>query len=959
MLRALLPLALHAVLIGVALLAGPAAAQDVAPSGALQQMPLPGGLEGALASINDRVRPDRGQFLLEVIRRTYNRPPTVKNTPRDTLLQSLLLQLDRSSQSPSDSDAAIPLPMPPSVWIETVFGGRETPRTLASAILRSRGPALLYYGLFSLDDATRAWLAGEPQLIADLAAQPAASFLVAAPGLRVRGKAVQVPGGDLAVPAWEALVGRRVAEPAAFVRALVGQEEGRLGFFFATLAQLTPEQQRAALHLDAPNPSDRVSAVRRLHAVFERVTLGWRVDDRVFWRPTLDPALLLSELGTDASGRFALPGGRRFWKAVFDAEHDVTKTNGEAAQASFGDGDPVDFLWLCEQVFAGERNEDRRRYAQVLFAARHSLQISAAGAPDAIEAIRAVHGYPALIATLERAKLADIRVFASAVRRAHSINGIRDDGRMKRALAQFQGALALVTRAAIRGGLRPDALAAAVSSVSRVEPTVRGDYEGQLVRWLVGWTEAHVRKAPGLPELDVPTPGPLERDVLQVLAGPPPLEPRVIEWEGTKYRLDFARAEAMRLARVLGEENLPFLSSARALVDLADVLKGAGLNGERLRKESKTFIGIGQSVGWDGATTWKGSDVPRRHRDVAAGLDRAAQAGDSRAASALAPALLVLADDLLARGLMEAAYAVALGQRDRAVISADEAAQRHEFGLYLPGGGRSVAWTLPLDAAGAPRGWHATGSLLGLDVRLALFSLLPLSSRPPPRRPTLDDDQRRVLIETVALVEPASMTDREGDVILAALKKGRARVASLRTAEEVEAVGDEIRLGPQRRALLAWTMTLAPERDRVEAFLSPTELLWLGLGRAPLTPGLHAWGMPSEPRVGCQCLRLVDRQPLEVLNGRWHSGIFASAFPDLNLRLAELLAELQMPAPLLAPVLASAMLDLVDSATSRDSDDRRGLVEFVQALRPERVELYLALLTTDGPLVPVEAGGAR
>jgi hypothetical protein len=34
-------------------------------------------------------------------------------------------------------------------------------------------------------------------------------------------------------------------------------------------------------------------------------------------------------------------------------------------------------------------------------------------------------------------------------------------------------------------------------------------------------------------------------------------------------------------------------------------------------------------------------------------------------------------------------------------------------------------------------------------------------------------------------------------------------------------------------------------------------------------------------------------------------------------------------------------------------------VDFVQALRPERVEQYLALLTTDGPLVPIESGGSR
>ncbi len=60
-----------------------------------------------------------------------------------------------------------------------------------------------------------------------------------------------------------------------------------------------------------------------------------------------------------------------------------------------------------------------------------------------------------------------------------------------------------------------------------------------------------------------------------------------------------------------------------------------------------------------------------------------------------------------------------------------------------------------------------------------------------------------------------------------------------------------------------------------------------------------------------------------------------------------------MPAVLLAPVLTAAALDFVNSVASRDPDDRRGLVEFVQSLRPDRVEQYLALLTTDGPLVPL------
>jgi len=72
----------------------------------------------------------------------------------------------------------------------------------------------------------------------------------------------------------------------------------------------------------------------------------------------------------------------------------------------------------------------------------------------------------------------------------------------------------------------------------------------------------------------------------------------------------------------------------------------------------------------------------------------------------------------------------------------------------------------------------------------------------------------------------------------------------------------------------------------------------------------------------------------------------------------ELLSELRMPAAVLPAVLASATVDFTDNATSRDPDDRRGPVEFVQALGSDRVEQYLGLLTTDGPLFPVGESSA-
>jgi hypothetical protein len=124
----------------------------------------------------------------------------------------------------------------------------------------------------------------------------------------------------------------------------------------------------------------------------------------------------------------------------------------------------------------------------------------------------------------------------------------------------------------------------------------------------------------------------------------------------------------------------------------------------------------------------------------------------------------------------------------------------------------------------------------------------------------------------------------------------------------------------------------------------------------PIPASFHAWGPSGAPRLGCECLQILDRRPVESFAGRWDSGIFASAFSDLNLRLAELLHELRMPAPLVAHVLLSATLDFVNNAVSRWHDDHRGLVAFVQGLRVERVELYLALLTSNGPLVPLADG---
>ncbi|MBA2306495.1 MAG: hypothetical protein H0W08_28230, partial [Acidobacteria bacterium] len=378
MLRVRLLAVFHAVMTGATLLAVPARAQNADVQGRLAVMPLPGGLRAALVAVGDRAEPDRSQFLIEIIRRADAGPSG--RSHRDSFLRPLLTHLEVSSGNQSAAGETLPLPLATQIWIDVVFGGRATPETLVAEILRSRSASLFYYGLLSLDEGTRAWLGTEPALVAELATRYPAAFLVAAPALRVARGVALVPGGEVAAPVWEALVGRRPDRPADFIRALVAQREGRLAYFFGAMSQLRPARTAFALNLGSPDPATRIAAARRLYAVFDRVAGQWQIEERTFWRPALDPALLVADLNVDGSGRPVLPGTPLFWRAV------LADTNqNPAPPGPLAEGEPLDFAWLCEQVFQGSSHIPQRRpYTVVLFASRVVGRITPETAADAV-----------------------------------------------------------------------------------------------------------------------------------------------------------------------------------------------------------------------------------------------------------------------------------------------------------------------------------------------------------------------------------------------------------------------------------------------------------------------------------------------------------------------------------------------------------------------------------------------
>jgi hypothetical protein len=903
--------------------------------GSLYDAALPGGLPGAAAAIGDPVDPDPSQFLLEVIRRFHSLPEIGTADSRFPQLTSLVSRLDEARGLTRDAppvDATVPLPLPPSLWIDAVFAGRARPGTLVGAILRSRDASLLYAGLLSLDDGTREWLAARPAFVRYLVSGRAARFLVAAPGLRVKDGHLVLPGGPAAEPAWRELLGQANA-PEDLIRTILEARRGSLAYAVGSLASLGAGTLSVVLELAQPLER-RIESLRRIHAAFEHVAFRWKIDQQPFWRPPLDPALLASELPVDAKGLLVVPGSHSFWSDVF-GESKRSDINGvESTHDGWGAEAPASFGWLCDQVFAGSPIEQRRRYDMVLFASRVLPPSMTQGDPATVEAVRATGQFPALTGTLERAGLVDPRAYAAAARRAAALSRIGKRPRAIQALVQFQGALALITRGALRRRLPDASLSALVSSLSGIDPGEHGEYEGRIVSWLDGHLPASAARG-----------GSLERRSIAWLSGPPSSEEEaaLVEWEGTRYRVDPVHAEAVRLSQILGEDPPPFLTSARALVEMAAALEreptseGMRAVTERVRAIIREFS----------------DELPPPEAKLARGLDtslqRAARGADLRRAARLAAIMRQLADGLLGRGLLEFTYAAAFGQPGVAAISVGEAAARHDLGG--PGRHLAAAWQWPEATTWPDREWRVTGAVLGLDVRLAGFSLVRISPRPPPRVPTLTGADRRVFVEAVGLAQPSRLTDARRDEIVAALARGRARLARVQSPSEVTDLADEIELSPTRRALLRWTVARAPER--VPAFLSLTELLWLGAGPNLDRQAFDAWGSPAEPRAGCLCLRFTDRRSSDSFAGRWNTGMLASHFPDLNLRLTELLAALNMPAVLLPSALAPATLELIENAARRDEDDRRGLLEYVRTLGRERAEQYLALLTTGGPLVPI------
>jgi len=199
---------------------------------------VPGGTARLLrvAGVGAAVEPDRA--LVVLVRLLHPGPPAL----------GLAIQAHLASAARANDDAdGVPALLPHAVWERAVFGEKVGGDQLAARILGDREAALLYYGLFSLDDETLAFLVDHPSLITAIYRRGAAPFAAFADAIEVHAGRVAPPGGASSTEGWEALVGASTADPEGFIAKLLHRDRGRLAWLFATIGRLDPAHQAFAV----------------------------------------------------------------------------------------------------------------------------------------------------------------------------------------------------------------------------------------------------------------------------------------------------------------------------------------------------------------------------------------------------------------------------------------------------------------------------------------------------------------------------------------------------------------------------------------------------------------------------------------------------------------------------------------------------------------------------------------
>ena len=920
---------------------------------------VPGGVKGLAPILGISEDLPRARVLLTAIRVLWEAPEGVD--PELDRRRAQVLEYLRGAEAAAQGSTvvegdAVPAFLLPGTWA-TVLND-EGARPTFTGILGNRRAALLYYGLASLDPSTRAYLLARPTLLRQLSGNDrAAIFATLGRSLHVREGRMQVPGGAEAVPLWEDVAGDAVGNPAAFMLRLVSKNGGRLALLYDGIAHLEEGARRFALGLQLP-AEHRVKRFRAFYDASGEALSKWGPGRRPFERMPFDAVHLLLSMNVGPRGEVPGPAWTALWKAVFDGA--VNPEDGAPGKADLEADGRLDAARLLELVALQDPLARRERSETWLFANRVFRDVPPSAATDLLVALKGFPRYPSLALTLERMGIDAPATYAAAVRAARRLSGA------DRRLWQFQAALALVERARAARSIDERGADGLVRALCAITPEGGDEYRGAVARWLERDFLAEVGEVvlpSGLPATDRP----LELRVLAAMAGSvasprntallalPPLE-----WEGLRYRVDPGGATLHRLSAMRTRQGGRPLDDVLAFARIADALAAAS--------SPATAMAAAQRLGEAAARLLQPNeasrpsrlpgDEPQLDKLVAEALDRTRKLkaeGDGKATANIARPLQEAVDHYLADVMGSIAYAPHLGEPEGPALLGGDPASVHEFRFFDPGSAlaRRTAWELPVEVRDGQVGWGVSGSLLGLDLALGRLSLRRVSRETIPEAPRLSDAVRQAFTESALLTSAFDLTDADRGALLAAVERGRQRVAALRPASpEIERATVEAELDEWRAQAVPWT--IAHDSGRRLALFSLAELARLGGLDPARAQGLDAWGTTGFSRDRGLTPIYPVHLPWTTTAGRRGSRGVEALVPDLTIGLAESSARLGLPAALTAGLLLVATQEFIDTLRTAHEDDWLAMVAHAQMVARSRVDDFVAALTISGPLVPDE-----
>ncbi len=835
----------------------------------------------------------------------------------------------------------VPVPLTAGWWSDHVFHRRVSRDELVAAIASDRTAALVCHGLAALDDETLAFFDDHGGVVSRIVEKLAApAFAAFSSNLHVRAnRVIALP--DEATPLWEAAVAEKMSRPDKFIELLYEVNEGRVAYLFDTIGQLDPARRAFALGLWMPDAAQRTEQFRLLTTAGLSASREWHLRDMPLARASYDLGMLLARVDATETGAPATAWTRGFWTRA------LTGQNATPAE----EDEPIDALWLVNTIGTADVRQRGERQDQFSFAQRLGRGTTMMSDRDRGDLQLAIHGFPRyrmLLVTLEHIGIRSPSIYGAAVRLAGRIGNV--DGRRGFVLlAQFQGALALIDRAVAVRSMDARTAEGLVQALVAVPVADDGRYAGGIAAWI---RDSFLRAAPAAADAD-------SAAIAAMAGGPSGDSSRaaMVTWEGQQYRLDLGASERQRLRDVRERQDAIPLDAALAVTragrQLASDPAAAATTAERVADLIERIPRRARERDVDSAVPGvpPALDDQELLKKSIDDITKAMRAKDAKRLARAAEALVDVGDDMLAASLVSFAYAANVGDPEGTVLLGDDVSRRHNFGLGIRDGDvrQKTAWSTPREDVLPNVPWHVTGSLLGLHIALAPLVLRRVNAEGVLEAPRLIAPERESFALSVSLINPFALRDADRDAIADAIARGtrRAQAMDVRT---VDAIAEEVGLDGSRRRALRWTV--AHEPARATSFFTLSELLVLGGARPE---SFAAWGMAAAAPFGCFCTQLTTPARWMPMARRPQLGLTATVVGDLNLHVAVMLKQLQLPAALARVVLAAAAQDFIDSVKPTDPGDWLTLARSARTTPRERMEDYVAAATATGPLIPTSA----